>query len=155
MQRGAYEISTDRMRLDLDIIHRYLSGSSYWALGIPRATLGRAIQNSLPFGVYREGTMVGFARVITDYATFAYVADVFVLEPHRGQGLSKWLMETIVRDPRLEGFRRWMLATRDAHGLYAQSGFVPLGQAERWMEWRPVPGYVPGAPDPLAAPPEA
>ena len=90
--------------------------------------------------------------MITDYATFAYVGDVFVLEAHRGQSLSKWLMETIVDDPRLEGLRRWMLATRDAHALYEKTGFTPLGQPDRWMERRPVKGYVAGAPDPLAAP---
>jgi GNAT superfamily N-acetyltransferase len=152
-QKYGYEISTERARLDLAVIHRWLEQSSYWAAGIPLPTLRRAIQNSLPFGIYRGRALVGFARVITDYATFAYVGDVFVLEEHRGKGLSKWLMEVIVADARLSGFRRWMLATRDAHGLYAQSGFVPLSQATRWMEMRPVRGYVPGAPDPLA--PEA
>lgn len=150
LRRGAYEISSERDRLDLEVVHRYLEESSYWAAGIPLPTVRRAVQNSLPFGVYHEGALVGFARVITDYATFAYVGDVFVLEEHRGKGLSKWLMQVIVDDPRLEGFRRWMLATRDAHGLYAQSGFVPLSQATRWMERRPLHGYVPGAPDPLA-----
>jgi GNAT superfamily N-acetyltransferase len=150
--RGAYEISSERARLDLGVIHRWLAGSSYWAEGIPLETLRRAVQNSLPFGLYHEGALVGFARVITDYATFAYVGDVFVLEAHRGQGLSTWLMETIAADPRLEGFRRWMLATRDAHGLYEKTGFTPLAQPDRWMERRPVKGYVPGAPDPLATP---
>jgi len=155
-RRGAYEISTERARLDLAVIHRWLEQSSYWAAGIPLPTLRRAIQNSLPFGVYHEGALVGFARVITDYATFAYVGDVFVLEEHRGKGLSKWLMEVITEDSRLGGFRRWMLATRDAHGLYAQSGFVPLSAASRWMEKRPLKGYVEGATDPLAdAPPPA
>jgi GNAT superfamily N-acetyltransferase len=152
-RRGAYEISTDRARLDLHAIHRYLSEASYWAAGIPLETVRRAVQNSLPYGVYHEGALVGFARVITDYATFAYVGDVFVLEAHRGRGLSKWLMETIVADPRLAGFRRWMLATRDAHALYEKTGFAPLAQPERWLELRPVKGYVPGAPDRLAAPP--
>jgi GNAT superfamily N-acetyltransferase len=150
LPRDGYEISTERARLDLAVIHTYLEQSSYWAAGIPLPTLRRAIQNSLPFGIYEGRALVGFARVITDYATFAYVGDVFVLEEHRGKGLSKWLMQVIVDDPRLSGFRRWMLATRDAHGLYAQSGFVPLSQATRWMEKRPLHGYVPGAPDPLA-----
>ena len=154
-RRGAYEISTDAARLDLGVIHRWLEQSSYWAAGIPLPTLRRAIQNSLPFGLYHEQELVGFARVITDYATFAYVGDVFVLEEHRGKGLSKWLMDVISADPRLDGFRRWMLATRDAHGLYAQSGFVPLSQASRWMEKRPVKAYVEGAPDPLADAPGA
>ena len=154
-RRGPYEISTERARLDLGAVHRWLEQSSYWAAGIPLPTLRRAIQNSLPFGLYHEGTLVGFARVVTDYATFAYVGDVFVLEEHRGKGLSKWLMDVISADPRLDGFRRWMLATRDAHGLYAQSGFVPLSQASRWMEKRPLKGYVGGAPDPLADAPGA
>ena len=151
-RRGEYEISTDRARLDLALIHRWLSEHSYWAAGIPLETVRRAVQNSLPFGVYHAGALVGFARVITDYATFAYVGDVFVLDPHRGQGLSTWLMETIAGDPRLGGFRRWMLATRDAHALYEKTGFTPLGQPDRWMERRPLKGYVPGAPDPLAKP---
>jgi len=154
-RRGPYEISTDRARLDLGAVHRWLEQSSYWANGIPLPTLRRAVQHSLPFGVYQGTTLVGFARVVTDYATFAYVGDVFVLEEHRGKGLSKWLMEVIAEDPRLDGFRRWMLATRDAHGLYAQTGFVPLSQASRWMEKRPVRGYVEGAPDPLADSPGA
>ena len=154
-RRGPYEISTDRKRLDLGAVHVWLEQSSYWAAGIPLPTLRRAIQNSLPFGLYHEGTLVGFARVVTDYATFAYVGDVFVLEEHRGKGLSKWLMDVMCADPRLDGFRRWMLATRDAHGLYAQSGFVPLSQASRWMEKRPVKGYVEGAVDPLADAPGA
>ena len=153
-RRGEYEISTDRAHVDLGAVHRWLSEHSYWAQGIPLETLRRAVQHSLPFGIYRGDELVGFARVITDYATFAYVGDVFVLEAHRGRGLSRWLMEVIADDPRLAGLRRWMLATRDAHGLYAHTGFTPLGQPDRWMERRPVTGYVPGAPDPLAAPPK-
>jgi GNAT superfamily N-acetyltransferase len=150
VRRGAYEISSERERLDLEVLHRYLEESSYWAAGIPLPTVRRAVQNSLPFGIYHEGALVGFARVITDYATFAYVGDVFVLEPHRGKGLSRWLMETIVADPRLSDFRRWMLATRDAHGLYAQTGFTPLANVERWMERRPLSGGY-GDPAPGAA----
>jgi len=150
--RGAYTISTDPTRIPLATVHRWLSEESYWAQGIPRALVQTALLNSLNFGVYEGAELVGFARVVTDYATFAYVGDVFVLAAHRGRGLSKWLMEIIVEDPRLAGFRRWMLATRDAHGLYAHTGFAPLAKPDRWMERRPVLGYVAGAPDPLAAP---
>ncbi len=131
-------------------MHRWLSEESYWAKGIPLAVVQTALANSLNFGVYRGDELAGFARVVTDYATFAYVGDVFVLPAHRGRGLSRWLMEVIAVDPRLAGFRRWMLATRDAHGLYAQTGYAPLAKPDRWMERRPVLGYVEGAPDPLA-----
>lgn len=132
--RGEFVISTDRSRLDVEAVHRFLSGSSYWSQGIPLEVVRRAIEHSLPFGIYRHGEQVGFARVVTDFATFAYLADVFVLEAMRGQGLSKWLMECITAHPDLQGLRRWMLATRDAHGLYAQYGFTPLKTPERMME---------------------
>jgi GNAT superfamily N-acetyltransferase len=143
--RGEYVISTDPARIQLAVVHRYLSEESYWAKGIPLATVQTSVQNALNFGVYHGADLVGFARVVTDYATFAYVGDVFVLPAHRGRGLSKWLMETVAADPRLSGFRRWLLATRDAHGLYAQSGYAPLAATERWMEKRPLTEYgVPG-----------
>ena len=129
-----YEISTDPARLDRALIHRWLAEESYWSKQIPRETVERAIANALTFAIYheREG-QVGFARIITDKATFAYLADVFVLEAHRGKGLSKRLMQAIVDHPDLQGLRRWLLATRDAHGLYAQFGFKPA-MAERLME---------------------
>ena len=149
--RGEYTISTDRARIPLAVVHRWLSEESYWANGIPLDVVQTALQNSLNFGVYRGDALAGFARVITDYATFAYVGDVFVLPEHRGRGLSKWLMETIAADPRLGGFRRWLLATRDAHGLYAQSGYAPLAAPERWMEKKPIASY--GAAPPSAADP--
>jgi N-acetylglutamate synthase-like GNAT family acetyltransferase len=132
--RGEFVISTDRARLDVDAVHRFLSTDSYWSQGIPLEVVRRAIDNSLPFGVYRHNELVGFARVTTDRATFAYLADVFIVEAMRGQGLSKWLMECIMAHPELQGLRRWMLATRDAHGLYTQSGFTPLKTPERMME---------------------
>jgi GNAT superfamily N-acetyltransferase len=122
--RGHYRVSTDIRRLDLDVIHAFLSRSSYWAEGIPRDVVERSIGNSLPFGVYDEERQVGFARVVTDRATFAYVADVFVLEEYRGRGLSKWLMECVLAHPELQGLRRWQLSTRDAHALYARYGFT-------------------------------
>ncbi len=130
---GEFEISTDRARLDLGVVHGFLS-NSYWAKGIPLETVQRSIENSLCFGIHHSGRQIGFARVITDHATFAYLADVFVAPAYRGRGLSKWLVECILQHPDLQGLRRWMLATQDAHGLYARYGFMPLKSPERWME---------------------
>ena len=135
-QRGDYLISTDRQRLNIEFIHEYLSTETYWAKGRPLEVVDRSIQHSLVFGLYRGDAQVGFARVITDYATFAWLADVFVLESHRGRGLGKWLTETIISHPDLQGFRRWALATKDAHELYRQFGFAELKLPERWMERR-------------------
>jgi GNAT superfamily N-acetyltransferase len=132
-QRGEYTISTDKTRLVINVIHSFLN-TSYWAAGRSVETIRRSIDNSIPFGIYKDNQQVGFARVITDYATFAWIADVFVLEPHRGQGLSKWLMEVIISHPELQGFRRWVLATKDAHELYRRFGFIELTRPERWME---------------------
>jgi GNAT superfamily N-acetyltransferase len=133
-RRGDYLISTDRALLDLNLIHDYLSNKSYWATGRSRETVNRSIENSLPFGLYNGAEQVGFARVITDYATFAWVADVFILDKARGLGLGKWLMEVILAHPELQGFRRWILATKDAHELYRRFGFAELKRPERWME---------------------
>jgi GNAT superfamily N-acetyltransferase len=133
LRRGDYVISTDRARIDLDVVHSFLT-NCYWAKGIPRELVARSIQHSLCFGVYEHGAQVGFARVISDYATFAYIGDVFVLESHRERGLSKWLMESIVQHPLLQNLRRWILATRDAHGLYSKFGFTPLQKPDRFME---------------------
>ena len=136
-RHGDYIISTERSRLDLDVIHGFLT-HSYWSPGIPRETVERAIQHSLPFGLYLGAAQVGFARVITDFTSFGYLADVFILEEHRGKGLSKWMMQVLFSHPELQGFRRWMLATRDAHGLYQKVGFTPLAVRERFMEkWVP------------------
>jgi len=133
-RRAEFVISTDRTRLDLDAIHGFLT-NCYWAKGIPREVVARSIQQSLCFGVYDgSGAQVGFARVISDFATIAYVGDVFVLDTHRGRGLGKWLMESITHHPALQNLRRWILTTRDAHGLYAQVGFTPLQSPERFME---------------------
>ena len=137
-QHGDYEISTERSRLNLDLIHDFLSNQSYWATGRAREVVARSIENSLPFGIYKDNDQVGFARIVTDYATFAWVADVFVIPAHRGRGLSKWLMEVIISHPGLQGFRRWVLSTKDAHGLYERFGFMKLHRPERWME-RPDP----------------
>jgi len=133
--RDNFTINTARDLLDITVIQEFLSNESYWAQGIPRSIVEKCIENSLSFGVYdHEGRQVGFARVVSDYTTYAYIADVFILESHRGQGLSKWLMECIMSHPDLQGLRRWNLATRDAHGLYARYGFTPLRFPERWME---------------------
>jgi GNAT superfamily N-acetyltransferase len=133
-RRGAFSISTDPQRLDLDVVHGYLTRHSYWAEGIPRSIVERSVKGSLCFGIYDGAAQVGFARVISDQATYAYVCDVFVLESHRGQGLAVWLMECIMEHPDLQGLRRWALTTRDAHGLYGRVGFTPLVLPERWME---------------------
>jgi GNAT superfamily N-acetyltransferase len=127
--RDGYTISTDPARLDRDLIHGYLT-QSYWAAGIPREIVERSLRQSLNFGVYEGDAQVGFARVVTDLATFAYLAHVFILEAHRGRGLSKWLLETILAHPDLQDVRRWHLVTRDAQGLYAQFAFVepPAGR---------------------------
>jgi GNAT superfamily N-acetyltransferase len=128
-----YELTSDKARLDIDAIHSFLS-QSYWSPGIPRSVVARAIANSLCFGVLQEAEQVGFARVVTDKATFAYLADVYILPAHRGQGLAQRLMEHIVRHPDLQGLRRILLATRDAHALYAKFGFRPLAAPDRIME---------------------
>jgi N-acetylglutamate synthase-like GNAT family acetyltransferase len=142
--RGEFEISTDPARIDVGAVHRFLT-SSYWAKGIPLETVQRSILNSLCFGIYRGSEQVGFARVITDRATFAYLADVFVMEAFRGRGLSKWLMQCIIDHSELHGLRRWLLATRDAHMLYRQFGFRELKAPERWMELHDPGVYAPGA----------
>ena len=131
--RGEFTISTDRSRLDIEVIHRFLD-TSYWAAGRSAETIRRSIEHSIPFGVYKGDQQVGFARVITDYATFAWIADVFILDSFQGKGLGTWLMEVIITHPELQGFRRWVLATKDAHELYRRLGFEELKRPERWME---------------------
>ncbi|MBD2434681.1 MULTISPECIES: GNAT family N-acetyltransferase [Fischerella] len=136
-QRGEYSISTDRNRLNINVIHQFLA-SSYWAEGLPLEILKRSIQHSLVFGMYKSKQQVGFARVTTDYSTFAYIADVFVLEPFRGQGLGTWLIETIMSHPELQGLRRWLLITKDAQDFYRLFGFTELKNSDRFLEkWYP------------------
>lgn len=130
-KKDNYHISTDISLLNIDVIHHYLSTESYWAANIPKEIVQRSVSNSLCFGLYHEGKQIGFARLVTDKATFAYLADVFILETYRGKGLSKWLMETIQSHPELQGLRRWMLGTRDAHGLYEQFGWTVLDEDTR------------------------
>jgi len=136
-----YSISSDPGRLQIDVIHDFLSHRAYWSKGIPRAVIEQAIKNSLCFGVYNGPDQVGFARVITDRATYAYLSDVFILEEHRGRGLSKQLIETIMQHPDLQGLRRWSLATHDAHQLYTRFGFRPLKSPQFWMELVPPNPY--------------
>jgi GNAT superfamily N-acetyltransferase len=133
VRRGNHEIATAQERLDLDVIHAYLV-DSYWSPGIPRAIVERAVRGSLAFGLYDRDAQIGFARVVTDGATFAYLADVFVLPAHRGGGLGRWLVESVLAHPALTGLRRFLLATRDAHSLYARFGFAPLMRPDRMME---------------------
>ena len=128
-----YLLSTDKSKIDVQAVHRFLS-QSYWAEGIPEEVVQRSIDNSLCFTIYHHDKLVGFARVISDAATFAYLADVFIIQEERGRGLSRWLMSVIINHPQLQGLRRLILATRDAHGLYAQFGFTPFDKPERWME---------------------
>ena len=142
-RRGEYTISTERARIDLEFVHRFLS-RSYWAKGIPFETVRRSIENSLCFGLYEAEKQIGFARVVSDSATFAYLCDVFVIENARGRGLSKWLMETILAHPELQNLRRWLLATKDAHGLYNQFGFTALDAPEVFMQRHAPDVYVSG-----------
>jgi len=140
ISKEAYSITTDKNKMDIDFIHSFLT-QSYWAEGITKEIISRSIAGSLCFGVFNKekqalpaGRQVGFARMVTDEATFAYLADVFIAEEHRGKGLSKWLMEVIMSYPGLQGLRRILLATKDAHGLYAQFGFTPLAYTDGWMQ---------------------
>jgi GNAT superfamily N-acetyltransferase len=133
-KKGEYEIDTDKRRLDIAGIHKFLSTESYWAKNRTLEQTLTAIENSLCYGIYKGRSQVGFARVVTDRATFAYIGDVYVLQEHRGQALSKWLMQTIIDQPDMQGLRRWLLATKDAHGLYENYGFSTLVHPERWME---------------------
>ena len=133
-QRDGYTISTDKTRLDTGLIHNFLSEDSYWAQDRPYDVVERSIDHSLCFGVYAGTEQVGFARVVTDYVTFAWLCDVFIVEPHRGQGLGKRLVETVVAHPDLDGIRLFSLATQDAHELYRRyAGFEPLEVPEKWM----------------------
>ena len=136
-----YEVSIDRSRLDVKAIHAYLT-QSYWSPGILFATVARAVDNSVCVGAYLGVEQVGFARVVTDKATFAYLADVYVLEPHRGNGVSKRMMEAITQHPELQNLRRWLLITRDAQGLYAKFGFKPLAAPDRFMERHTPNAYL-------------
>lgn len=153
IEKEQFFVSTDKNKLNVPFIHNYLSTQTYWAKNIPKEIVQKSIDGSFCFGLFvvenilesiqinATGRQVGFARVITDYATFAYLADVFIIDNFRGKGLSKRLMETIINHPELQGLRRWMLATKDAHGLYAQFGFLRLDKPERIMGFKPFEEY--------------
>ena len=143
--RDGFTVSDDPARLDRGVIHRFLAESSYWARNIPSATLDKALRNSLCFALLERERQIGFARVVSDRATLAYLADVFVLPPHRGQGLATWLVGTALTHPALTGLRRMLLATRDQHKLYARLGFAPLARPERLMEINRPDVYQSGA----------
>ncbi len=133
-KKGEFLITTDPELADVRVIHRFLSEESYWAKGISLERVSKSLKHSLCFTLLKNKEQVGFARVITDYATSAYLCDVFVLPGYRGTGLSKWLMQTVIQHPELRGLRRWTLSTADAHGLYRQFGFTELSKPERFME---------------------
>jgi GNAT superfamily N-acetyltransferase len=132
--KGEFVLSTDKDKLPIATIHNFLSNEAYWCKGIPLETVQSAIDHSLNFGIYHKDALVGYARIISDYTTIAYLGDVFILPEYRGKSLSKWLMQEIKAHPSLQGLRRWILLTRDAHELYQQFGWKPLEGPSRWME---------------------
>ena len=134
LYKDGFCISTNKEKLNIDAIHEFLSTKAYWCLNIPKTTVQTAIQHSLCFGVYQNEKQIGFARIISDFATIAYLGDVYIVEAYRGNGLSKWLMETITSFPDLQGLRRWILLTRDAHGLYRHFGWTDIADPSKWME---------------------
>jgi GNAT superfamily N-acetyltransferase len=144
-QRGPFRITTEAARVDLDVVHGFLT-TSYWATGVTREKVARSIAGSIPFALLHDDRQIGFARVVSDGATFAWIADVFVLPDYRGQGLGQWLIASILTHPELQGLRRWSLATRDAHTLYERYGFRRIPNPDRMMEFRP------GSPDAGGAP---
>lgn len=133
-KKGSFLITTDKSKMDLKVIHNFLANESYWSQNIPFDTFRRSVDNSLSFGLFYTQQQIGFARVVTDYATIAYLGDVFVLKEFRGHGLSKWLMEKVMTHPDLQSLRRWILLTRDAHELYKKYGWTSITKPERWME---------------------
>lgn len=141
LEKEGFEISTDKSRLDIAMIHAYLSKESYWAKNIPLHLVQKSIEGAVCFAVYHHTRQVGFARMVSDCATFGYLADVFIIEEYRGKGLSKWLMEEIIHYPAFQPVRRWMLATKDAHGLYKQFGFTELDKPERILQKLKVNPY--------------
>lgn len=133
--RGRFTVSTDPAKLDIDAIHEFLT-NCYWSEGIPKEIVKRAMKHSLCFGLYDNTRQIGFARVISDFTTYAYLCDVYILEPFRGKGLGTWLMSCVVKHPDLQGLRRFTLLTRDAHGLYQKFGFTAMKDPSRYMEIR-------------------
>jgi GNAT superfamily N-acetyltransferase len=146
-RRGKFQVTTDQAQLDLSAIHLFLAKQSKWARRIPRETFEKSVRNSLCFGLYQEDKQIGFSRVISDYATIAYLGDVFVLPEYRGRGLGEWLVKCIVSHPDLQHLRRWILVTEDAHGLYRKYGFTQLSQPESFMELHDPDVYRTEMPD--------
>jgi GNAT superfamily N-acetyltransferase len=144
--KGAYSITTDRAKMDVSFIYHFLSTEAYWSKNIPMDTVQRAIDHSLNFGLFHLDQQVGYARIISDLATIAYLGDVFIAPDHRGRGLSKWMMEQIMAHPDLQGLRRWILLTMDAHDLYRQFGWQSIAQPDRWMEIHDPNAYLVGNP---------
>lgn len=142
VRRGEYVVSDDRSLLDTAAIHAFLSAQSYWAAGISKRRLETALDNSIPFGLFQGGRQIGFARAITDRATFAYLADVYITETHRGLGLSSLLLEAVLGHPDVQHLRRWLLGTKDAHHVYSRFGFVALEEPQRWMEFSDPDAYA-------------
>ncbi len=134
ISKDGFFISTDKSKLDIDAIHSFLSTKAYWSMNIPKQRVQTAIEHSLCFGIYKDAKQLGFARVISDFSTVAYLGDVYILEQYRGIGLSKWLVKTIMEHPDLQGLRRWILLTRDAHELYRRFGWKDIADPSRWME---------------------
>lgn len=134
LYKDDYCISTDRSKLDVDAIHNFLSTQSYWCQNIPFEKVKKSVDNSLNFGLYYKDQQIGFARIVSDFSTMAYLGDVYVIPEHRGKGLSKWMMQVIMSHPELQGLRRWMLLTADAHGLYKQFGWKEIANPDRYME---------------------
>ena len=134
LYKDGFCISTEKARLDLKAIHHFLSTQAYWSLNIPFSRIEKAAAHSLNFGIYFNEQQVGYARIISDFSTIAYLGDVYVLPEFRGRGLSKWLIQTTMEHPELQGLRRWLLGTRDAHGLYQQFGWTHIANPEKWME---------------------
>lgn len=133
-KKGDFYITTDRSKLDLKVIHDFLANRSYWSRNIPFDKVETAVANSLNFGLFHHDRQIGYARVISDFSSIAYLGDVFILEEYRGQGHARWLMDTVVSHPGLQGLRRWILLTRDAHGLYRKYGWKPIVNPDKWME---------------------
>ncbi|MDP4116298.1 MAG: GNAT family N-acetyltransferase [Bacteroidota bacterium] len=134
VQKDDFIITTDKSKLDTSVIHDFLSNHSYWSRNIPLEKVKTAFDNSLNFGLFHNSRQIGYARVISDFSQIAYLADVFIVEEYRGRGLSKWLMQTIMSHPNLQGLRKWVLVTKDAHELYKKFGWQPISSPEKWME---------------------
>jgi GNAT superfamily N-acetyltransferase len=146
VQKDDYLITTDRTKMDIRFIHHFLSTETYWSKGIPLDVVQRAIEHSLNFGIFHRNSQVGYARIVSDFATMCYLGDVFIIPDHRGKGLSKWLIEQIRAHPDLKGLRRWILLTRDAHELYKQFGWRTIAHPDRWMEIHDPNVYLEGNP---------